>query len=70
LTFTSELDPKTYDVPITLKTYIPNDWGKVEVRNTENVLVKALDVHMDETGFFVLYDMKPQNTSLFMSSVN
>lgn len=70
LTFTSELDPKTYDVPITLKTYIPNDWGKVEVRNTENVLVKALDVHMDETGFFVLYDMKPQNASLYMSSVN
>ncbi|MDN3642038.1 polysaccharide deacetylase family protein [Lutimonas halocynthiae] len=70
LNFTSDLDPETYDVPLTLKTYIPNSWEKVEIRNAENVLMDGVAIHTDKTGTYVLYYMIPQNDKLFISSLN
>ena len=70
LTFTSDLDPETYDVPLTLKTYIPDSWEKVEIRNAENVLMDGVDVHTDESGAYILYDITPQNDQLLISSLN
>ncbi len=70
LTCTYDLDHKTYDVPLTLKTYIPDSWEDVEIRNSENVQMEKADVHMDEIGAYVLYDMTPQNISLFISAAN
>jgi len=70
LTFKSDLDPKTYDVPLTLKTYVPDSWEKVEIRNAENVLMEVIDVQMDETGVYVLHDITLHNDQLFISFLN
>ena len=70
LTFTSDLDPKTYDVPLTLKTYVPDSWEKVEIRNIENVLMEEVDVQMDQTGVYVLHDITLHNDQLFISFLN
>jgi len=68
LTLTTDLDAKTYDVPLTLKTYIPDNWEGIQIRNSENVLMDRVEVHSNETGTYVLYDITPANEKLFISS--
>jgi len=70
LTLSTDLDPKIYNVPLTMKTYIPDSWEEVDIRNMEHVLLWGLDVHMDEIGAYVLYDMVPQKGPLFLSASN
>ena len=68
LTFLSDLDPKVYNVPLSLKTYIPKSWKNIEINNQENLLLKGPDIHTDEIGSYILYDIAPQNGQFIISS--
>jgi hypothetical protein len=48
-----DLDPLLYDLPLTLKTYIPANWNSVECRQGENTQI--LIPGNDENGYFVQY---------------
>ncbi|HTR29342.1 MAG TPA: polysaccharide deacetylase family protein [Puia sp.] len=52
------LDPAMYGLPLTLKTYIPPDWKTVRVGETKT------DPHHDATGAYVLYQLKPNSTTI------
>ncbi|SDC67862.1 Polysaccharide deacetylase [Algoriphagus faecimaris] len=57
LNLISDLDPEMYQVPLTLKTYIPESWAEVQVTQGE-VSVEGRK-SQDEQGAFVLYEVKP-----------
>lgn len=59
ITLTHSLDPKKYDEPLTLKTYVPSDWQSVSVvQNKENNNVVA---KKDSRGLYVLYQVFPND---------
>lgn len=56
LTISSELDPEVYDVPLTLKTYVPGAWKTTVLHKKtrqENPLM--LEIQKDALGSYVLY---------------
>jgi len=52
-----KLDPKLYDLPLTLKTYIPAGWETVEVRQGEKAWFASKE--RDEDGQYVQYQASP-----------
>jgi hypothetical protein len=57
VTLTHSLDPRMYDLPLTLKTYIPPNWRNVTItqgKNTQHVAAKN-----DEKGAYILYQLRP-----------
>lgn len=57
LSFSSELDPEVYSVPLTLKTYVPKTWKSVEVTQGDNQ--KTSQIQTDEKGNFIIYEVNP-----------
>jgi len=56
----SELDPEVYDVPITLKTYVPTTWdAAVLSRIGKQADLATLKIKEDNQGPFVLYSVTP-----------
>ena len=56
----SDLDPSVYDVPITLKTYIPTTWRTTSInRNSAQENKHRLKIKKDAFGFYVLYAVMP-----------
>jgi peptidoglycan/xylan/chitin deacetylase (PgdA/CDA1 family) len=53
VTLAHTLDSKMYDLPLTLKTYVPSAWKKVSVRQGKNS--RQAKVAKDEKGNYVLY---------------
>ncbi len=51
------LDNKMYNEPLTLKTYLPADWERVEVKTPNDK--KVLQTKKDQNGTFVLYQAVP-----------
>ncbi len=51
----SNLDSDMYNVPLTLRTYLPNGWVNASLNN-EN---EALETFMDQKGSYVVYDILP-----------
>ena len=64
---TNNLDPKLYDLPLTLKTYIPSNWKEVEIiqGKTKNH-VKA---GKDENGQYVVYQAIPNQEDIVLANV-
>lgn len=62
LNLISDLDPEMYQVPLTLKTYIPESWAEVQVTQGE-VSVEGRK-SQDEQGAFVLYEVKPHGGTI------
>jgi peptidoglycan/xylan/chitin deacetylase (PgdA/CDA1 family) len=60
VTLTHSLDKTMYDLPLTLKTYIPDGWKMVTVR--QGARVKKVDIQHDDKGRYVLYQVKPNST--------
>ncbi|HWB94067.1 MAG TPA: polysaccharide deacetylase family protein [Puia sp.] len=60
VSLTHSLDPTMYDLPLTLKTYIPRQWKKVTV--TQGSAKQQPAVRHDAQGAYILYQLKP-NTS-------
>jgi len=51
------LDANTYNIPLTLKTYVPDEWKKVEVK--QNDFQKQFQAQKDSKGNYILYTVNP-----------
>jgi len=54
---TCALDPKMYDVPLTLKTYVSSNWKNVLVKQKDNK--QHLQTEKDGDGIYILYQAIP-----------
>jgi peptidoglycan/xylan/chitin deacetylase (PgdA/CDA1 family) len=61
------LDKTMYDLPLTLKTYVPNNWSKVSVSQGTNT--KTVNLLHDEKGNYVLYQSEPNTTNAILSAI-
>ncbi len=53
----SSLDPETYSVPLTLKTYVPAGWTTVQLAQSQGNA--NLEVQTDTKGSYVIYEVRP-----------
>jgi peptidoglycan/xylan/chitin deacetylase (PgdA/CDA1 family) len=60
------LDAKTYNVPLTLKTYVPEEWKQVEVR--QDNYKKQFTPRKDGNGNYILYRALPNRGTIELSS--
>ncbi|HEX6223807.1 MAG TPA: polysaccharide deacetylase family protein [Chryseolinea sp.] len=60
------LDRELYDVPLTLKTYVNEDWDKVLVK--QGTSSDHLSTSSDDLGSYVLYDAIPNEAPIELSS--
>lgn len=63
----SELTELSYDLPLTLKTYVPNEWKTVEVRQGEQR--KQVEVVRANGADYVLYQAMPNAEVVRLSHV-
>jgi len=71
LTISSELDPEVYDVPITLKTYVPRAWKTTVLHEkTRQESPLTLEIQKDAFGSYVLYSVKPGDGRLILAEQN
>jgi len=54
-----------YDLPLTLKTYVPTDWKKATVHQGETTQQAA--IQHDDNGAFVLYQAKPNSDKILLT---
>ncbi len=66
ITLTHSLDPKLYDLPLSLKTYVPSGWKRVTMQQSGST--KGLPVQVDLNGSFVVYSALPNAGVLILSS--
>ena len=59
------LDANTYNIPLTLKTYVPEEWKKVEVK--QNDFKKQLQAQKDSKGSYILYTVNPNKGVIELS---
>jgi peptidoglycan/xylan/chitin deacetylase (PgdA/CDA1 family) len=65
VTLTHPLDKSQYDLPLTLKTYVPAKWAKATV--TQGTNSNSVNVQHDAKGNYVLYQMTPNATELILA---
>jgi peptidoglycan/xylan/chitin deacetylase (PgdA/CDA1 family) len=53
-----------YDLPLTLKTYVPADWEKATISQGETTQQAA--IQHDDNGAFVLYQATPNNSTILL----
>lgn len=54
----SNLDKKVYDIPLTLKTYIPDSWGIADVKvKSGNNEIQEVFISTDENGYYAIYNV-------------
>lgn len=64
----NNLDPKVYDIPLTLKTYVPKTWTNlVLIKKTEQENQLRLKIKSDSLGSYVLYDAMPYENEIILS---
>jgi peptidoglycan/xylan/chitin deacetylase (PgdA/CDA1 family) len=61
------LDKKMYDIPLTLKTYVPSDWKAANVKQGKSVT--KVEISKDSKGSFVQYQASPNQGVLSISGV-
>ncbi len=54
---THSLDKSMYDIPLTLRTYVPADWKQVQVKQGNKTQTVSSDTN--DKGTFVLYQLQP-----------
>jgi peptidoglycan/xylan/chitin deacetylase (PgdA/CDA1 family) len=60
------LDPNSYNIPLTLKTYVPEEWKKVEVK--QNDFQKQFQAQKDSKGNYILYTVNPNKGAIELSN--
>ncbi|HZJ36473.1 MAG TPA: polysaccharide deacetylase family protein [Gillisia sp.] len=64
----SDLDPETYDVPITLKTYVPRTWKTAVInKKIERKNQIELKIQKDTLGSYVLYSVTPGENEIILA---
>ena len=66
IVLTHSLNKEMYQLPLTLKTYVPDDWKKATV--SQGTYSKEVGVQQDEKGNFVLYQSDPNTTTTIISN--
>jgi len=56
------LDSNVYDVPLTLKTYIPDSWKNIEIHQAGNK--QQVQLKQDAAGKYILYEAMPGNDEI------
>jgi peptidoglycan/xylan/chitin deacetylase (PgdA/CDA1 family) len=54
---THSLDKSMYDIPLTLRTYVPADWTAVQIKQGDKT--QTVSSVTNEKGTFVLYQLQP-----------
>ena len=54
---THSLDQSKYDIPLTLRTYVPADWKEVQVKQGDKT--QKVSSAANDKGTFVLYQLQP-----------
>lgn len=67
VSITSSLDPKVYDVPVTLKTYVPAWKAALLTKKTTQEKQPALQIQKDDMGSYVLYSVKPGDGEIILT---
>ncbi|MDB5134321.1 MAG: polysaccharide deacetylase family protein [Mucilaginibacter sp.] len=65
VTLAHTLDSKMYDLPLTLKTYVPSVWKKIRIQQGENS--KQATIAKDEKGNYVLYQADVNATTIIIT---
>jgi len=65
VTLTQSLDNKMYEQPLTLKTFVPSDWKKVEIKKHNGK--QELQTQKDKNETFVLYKAVPNEGTIQIS---
>lgn len=65
---THSLDPELYDHPLTLKTYVPEEWAAVSVQQGDSV--NRPEVMTDNIGTYIMYDALPNAETVELSSAD
>lgn len=65
VTLSHSLDKKMYDLPVTLKTYIPAEWKTVRLTQDNNF--RSIPVLNDIKGSYVLYSAYPNKGEITIS---
>lgn len=69
LTLSSDLDAEIYDVPLSLKTYVPGKWRGVQVMSEEMEIIPVHELGTDDLGQFIRYDLMPGTESVVISAI-
>ena len=67
VTLTHSLDNKMYDLPLTLKTYVPASWKKAQ--EIQGKLSHQLTVTKDEKGSYVLFRADPNARPIVLTRI-
>jgi len=65
ISLTHSLDTDIYNLSLTLKTYVPSDWKKVNLNQGDKV--QNPEIQTDEDGMFVVYQAVPGNLEIIMA---
>jgi peptidoglycan/xylan/chitin deacetylase (PgdA/CDA1 family) len=63
---THTLDPDLYDLPLTLKTYVPNDWESITVNQGSKSWSTIIE--SDDYGHFVQYESLPNAEDIVLAN--
>ena len=55
---TTELDPKVYNIPVTIKAYIPESWTKISITDPAGKDIQAI-FKSDSNGSYILFNVLP-----------
>lgn len=58
------LDTSVYNIPLTLKTYVPDDWKKVQVK--QDGKTTEVNLKKDEKGTYILYPVNQNTTNIVL----
>lgn len=67
ITLSHSLDTAFYDLPLTLKTYLPDDWGKVNIVQRNQLRIGI--VKKDKKGTYILYQAVPGQGNIILSKL-
>lgn len=65
ITLNQPLDRTIYDLPLTLKTYVPADWKKAWIWQGKRM--QRADTEKDDKGSYILYQAYPNGIALSLS---
>jgi hypothetical protein len=64
---THSLDTVMYNVPLTLRTYVPDDWKNVQVKQGDKI--QTVTSSKNDDGTYVLYQLRPNGGSAELTTV-
>ncbi len=66
VSLTHSLDKSLYQVPLTLKTYVPGHWNEVRIKQGNEI--KRIRQQLDSAGAYVLYQAYPNSEEIELTA--